>query len=148
MQSLQTADSQPQNASASHSARNVRLLRRALVAAAVLIAIRTGCYYYAAVYPRPLTRYDQLKTYVGKRVTFTTIVDRQYKAYELVYLDDKPIIFSHTLGGIDWSPEIGEVCRVVGLIEHEPNSMWGIPYRLSRAEYFPLRGSSELDTGN
>jgi hypothetical protein len=148
MQSLRTADSQTQNASVVHPAGNVRLLRRAVFPTTVLIAIGIGCCYVAFVYPRPITRYDEIKTYIGKRVTFITIVDRQYKAYELVYLDDKPIIFSHTPGGIDWSPERGEVCRVVGLLEHEPTSMWGIPYRLSRAEYFPLRVSSEHVTEN
>ena len=148
MQSLPTADSQTQNMAATHRVMDVRLRRYALVAALVLIAIGIGWYYFAFVYPRPITRYQDLKTYIGKRVTFTTIVDRrQYKAYELVYLDEKAIRFSHILGGIDWSPETGEVCRVVGFIEHEPNNMWGIPYRWSRAEYFPIRASSEHDTG-
>lgn len=138
MQSLRSTDSQTHIAAATQPTQSARQRRRILVAALMLTGIGISWYYSAYVYSRPITRYDQLEIHVGKRVAFTTIVDRQYKAYELVYLDGKAIRFSHTLGGIDWSPEPGEVCRVVGQIEYEPNNLWGIPYRLSHGEYFAL----------
>ncbi len=125
-----------------------RIQRCILVAVLILTAIGICWYYTQFVYSRPITRYDQLEENVGKRVTFTTIVNlREYKAYQLVYLDDKPIRFLHKLGGIDWSPEPGEECRVVGFIEHDLKNEWGIQYRLSQAEYFPLGSGSDDESG-
>lgn len=117
--------------------------RRILAAVLILTAIGASWYYATFVYARPISRYDQLKTYVGKRVTFTTIVNSQAKAYTLVYIEGKPITFSHTPGGRDWSPKPTEGCRVVGIIQHTPNNMWGFQYRLSQAEYYPLREGSD-----
>lgn len=121
--------------------------RRILAATLILTVIGASWYYATFVYARPISRYDQLKTYVGKRVTFTTIVNSQAKAYTLVYIEGKPITFSHTPGGRDWSPKPTEECRVVGIIQHTPNNMWDFEYRLWQAKYFPLGGSSGDHSG-
>lgn len=109
-----------------------------IVTIAGLFAISIGGYYAVAIYPRSVTRYEELQSHVGKRVTFVGVFDDSNKAYQLVTLDEHPIRFYHTLGAIDWAPHTGEECRVVGVLEFDPNNMWGSPYRLSQAEYFPI----------
>ena len=144
MQSASSIETSPQDIVAIRVAGTFRIWRWAFGVVLILLGAGAVWYYFAFVSPRTISSYDQLQANIGSRVTFTTIVDRQYKAYQLVYLDEKAIRFSHRHGGINWSPKAGEKCRVVGVISYEPNNIWEIPYQLSDAEYFPLsRESSE-----
>ena len=144
MQPVPTIETRLQDIVACRMTDKFRKWKWAPCVALILLSAGIVWYYFGFVYPRTITSYDQLQPNIGNRVTFATIVDQRNKAYELVYLDNNAIRFSHIPGGIEWSPAPGENCRVVGVINYEPNSMWEIAYQLSHAEYFPVsRVSSE-----
>ncbi|MCA9075568.1 MAG: hypothetical protein KDA93_11085 [Planctomycetaceae bacterium] len=128
-----------------------RLTRRerwGILAIVILCAVEIGVYYAAVVYPRRVSRYEELSEYIGRRITFETIHDDSNKAHELVFLEGQPIRFSHTMGGIDWTPQDDEYCIVVGTLEHEPRNMYDIPYCLTRAEYFPISEVGHVQRGS
>jgi len=138
MQSTADASSSPPIESTSASP----LTRRALVVVPIAILL-AGIAFYVRYTPAVIDSYDQLDSWVDRRVEFVGEFDGGQKAYDLIVFQERPIVFQHTLGAIEWSPDTGERCRVVGRLKRYGRPLYGVDgrvdYTLTQAEYYPYR---------
>ena len=117
-------------------------LKKSRAFAVVLIAILLAAIVLSVRYtPAKITSYDQLESWVERRVEFIGVFDGDQKAYDLIVFQGHPIVFQHTLGAIEWSPHTGERCRVVGRLKRYGRPLYGldgrVDYTLTQAEYYP-----------
>ena len=109
--------------------------------AVLAVILLSGITFIVRYIPAKIASYDELESWVDRRVEFVGVFDGDQKAYDLIVFQGRPIVFQHTLGAIEWSPDTGEQCRVVGRLKRYGRPLYGVDgrvdYILSQAEYYP-----------
>ena len=96
--------------------------------------------------PQLVVAYVELKSHIDRRVEFVGVFDGDDKGYDLIVFQGNPILFQHTQGSWNWSPDTGGRCKVVGTLKAYDRHLSGVEqkvdYALIEAEYFQVHAQA------